>query len=183
MIHATTVARNYAEALLELAVADHAVEAYAEEMNRIAALVEAEPDIRTFLETPRIEPDEKKRALSEALEGRVPVRLLRFLLVVIDKRRQRILPEIAAEFNRLANEHFGRLQVDVTVAAEPDEALRVDLQARLSVLLQRDVIPRFLVNPRIIGGVVVRVGDRIMDGSLRYRLSRLRRQLLRGETR
>lgn len=182
MIHTGTVARNYAEALLELAVADHAVEAYAEGMSRIAGLVEAEPDIRAFLETPRIEPDEKKRVLTEALEGRVPGRLLRFLLVVIEKRRQRLLPEMAAEFTRLANEHFGRLQVDVTVAAEPDEALRADLQARLSALLERDVIPRFIVNPRIIGGVVVRVGDRIMDGSLRYRLSRLRRELLRAET-
>jgi F-type H+-transporting ATPase subunit delta len=177
----TTVARNYAGALFELAQADAALERYVEQLGRIADLVESEKDFRLFLETPRIEPSAKKDAIREVFEGRIPDRLLRFLFVVIDKRRARILPEIADEFAGMVNEHFGRLKVDITTASEPDKALKADLKQRLGRLLDREILPRYRVNPRIIGGVIVRVGDRIMDGSIRHRLQLLRRSLLKAE--
>ncbi len=177
----TTVARAYADALFELAQADTALERYVEQLSRIADLVESEKDFRLFLETPRIEPSAKKDAIREVFEGRIPDRLLRFLFVVIDKRRSRILPEIADEFAGMVNEHFGRLKVDITTASEPDKALKEELKQRLGRLLDREILPRYRVNPRIIGGVIVRVGDRIMDGSIRHRLQMLRRSLLKAE--
>jgi F-type H+-transporting ATPase subunit delta len=178
----TTVARSYAEALLELAQADDAAELYAAELRQIVQLIESEADFRFFLETPRVELRDKKRVLQEVLEGKIPQRLLRFLLVVVDKRRQRVLPEIAAEFDKLVDEHFGRLQVDVTMAEEPDAKARANIKKHLDTLFAAEVLPRFRADPRIIGGVVVRVGDRIMDGSIRHRLQGLRRSLLRPET-
>lgn len=177
----TTVARSYADALLELAKTDDAVELYAEEIAQIASLLETEDDFRAFLETPRVEPREKKRVLREVFGGKVPERLLRFLLVVIDKRRQRVLPEIAVEFSLLVNEHLGRLQVDVTTAEEPDAKARASIKEHLDALFGMEVLPRFSTDRRIIGGVVVRVGDRIMDGSIRHRLQMLRRRLLKAE--
>ncbi len=177
----TTVARSYAEALMELARRDDAVERYAEDFGQIVHLVETEPDFWLFLNTPRIEPDAKKRVLRQLIEGKVPDRLLRFLLVVVDKYRQRLLPEIAVEFNQLVNEHLGRLPVDVTTATETDPALESRIKRSLDALLGKEVLPRFRTNPRIIGGVVVRVGDRIMDGSIRHRLQLLRRSLLKTE--
>jgi F-type H+-transporting ATPase subunit delta len=177
----TTVARSYAEALFELARADDALELYAERLAQIADLVESERGFRLFLETPRIDAAIKKQAIRKVWEGRVPDRLLRFLLLVIDKRRARVLPQMAAEFNRLVNEHFGRLRVEITTATEPDGALKAELKERLGRLLDKEVLPRFRVDPRIIGGVIVRVGDLIMDGSIRRRLQTLRRSLLRTE--
>ena len=176
-----TVARNYAEALFELALADGEPESYCDALNQFAAIVEEESDFRLFLETPLLEPSVKKRVIGEVFKDRIPDRLLHFLYVVIDKRRARVLPVIADEFATLVDEHYGRLLVEITTAADPDERLRADLQKRLASLLERDVIPRYRVNPRIIGGVIVRVGDRIMDGSVRYRLQMLRRSLLRAE--
>jgi F-type H+-transporting ATPase subunit delta len=177
-----TVARSYAEALFELAQADDAAELYAAELGQIVQLIESEADFRLFLETPRVELWEKKRVLREVLEGKIPERLLRFLLVVVDKRRQRVLPEIAVEFNKLVDQQLGRLQVDVTMAEEPDAKARASIKKHLDTLFGVEVLPRFNTDPRIIGGVVVRVGDRIMDGSIRYRLQGLRRSLLRPET-
>ncbi len=176
-----TVARNYAEALLELAVADGEVELYAEQLGEIVGLMETESDFRLFLETPRIDAAEKKRVLSEVFAAGIPSRLLRFLLVVIDKGRQRLLPQIAVEFGELVNEHFGRLQVQVTLADEPDETLKAELKERLDRLLETEVLPYYRIDPRILGGVVIRVGDRIMDGSIRHRLQTLRRSLLKAE--
>lgn len=177
----TTVARSYAEALLELAVAEEAVEEYDRQFGLVAELIRSEENLRVFLETPRIDADEKKRIVDEAFRGNIPDRLLRFLFVVIDKRRQRLLPAMAAEFSDLADAHFGRLKVEITTAIEPDEALREQLRERLGRALQRDVLPRYRVNPAILGGVIVRVEDRIMDGSIRHRLHSLRRQLLKTE--
>ncbi len=177
----TTIARNYAEALLELARADEAVELYAQEVQVIADLLRSEPDFRLLLETPKIDSSQKKGVVRELFEGRVPKRLLHFLLIVIDKRRGRLLPSIADEFSDLVDEHFGRLKVEVTTALEPDDELKADLKGRLGRLLGKDVLPRYRVDPKLIGGVVVRVEDRIMDGSLRHRLQMLRRSLLKAE--
>lgn len=178
----TTVARSYAEALFELAQTDDATELYAAELRQIVQLIESEADFRFFLETPRIEPRDKKRVLRDVFEGKIPERLLRFLLVVVDKRRQRVMPEIAAEFDKLVDEQLGRLQVDVTLAEEPDANAKANIKKHLDTLFRVEVLPRFRADPRIIGGVVVRVGDRIMDGSIRHRLQGLRRRLLRPET-
>jgi F-type H+-transporting ATPase subunit delta len=175
----TTVARSYAEALLELARADDAAELYAAELGQIVQLLESEDDFRLFLETPRVDLKDKKRVLREVLEGKIPERLLRFLLVVVDKRRQRVLPEIATEFNRLVDDHFGRLQVDVTMTEDPDAEARASIKRHLDTLFGVEVLPRFKTDRRIIGGLVVKVGDRIMDGSIRHRLQSLRRSLLR----
>jgi F-type H+-transporting ATPase subunit delta len=177
----TTVSRSYAEALLDLAIADGDPDLYAELFRQFVGLLETERDFRSFLETPRVEPDEKKRVIRKVFAGKIPDRLLRFLLVVIDKRRQRLLPSIAAEYSDLADEHSGRVRVEITTAAEPDEALQAELMQRLGQVLDREVLPRYRVNPRIIGGVIVRVGDRILDGSIRHRLQMLRRSLMKAE--
>jgi F-type H+-transporting ATPase subunit delta len=176
-----TVARNYAEALFELAEADGELALYEELLGQIADLVTSEDDFRLFLQTPLIDPSAKKEVLRAVFEGHLPDRLLRFLLIVVDKRRTRVLPEIAEEFTRLVNEHFGRLQEDITMASQPDEALKKNLRRRLGQILNREILPRYRIDPRIIGGVIVRVGDRIMDGSVRHRLHMLRRRMLEAE--
>ena len=177
----TTVARNYAEALLELARTDGAIDTYAAAIRQIAELMRTERELRRFLDTPRVEPDEKRAVVRNVFEGRVPDRFLRFLFVVIDKRRQRILPAIADEFADLVNEHYGRLEVGVTTATEPDDELRRALKERLAHVFEKEIFPAYHIDPRILGGVIIRVGDRVMDGSLRRRLQGLRRSLLRAE--
>lgn len=176
-----TVARNYAEALFDLALADGEPELYCEALNQFAGVMESEKDFQLFLETPLLEPGVKKEVIGGVFKGRIPDRVLHFLYVLIDKRRARVLREIAGELTALVDEHYGRLMVDITTASEPDESLRAELSERLGSLLEREVIPRYRINPRIIGGLIVRVGDRIMDGSVRHRLQMLRRNLLRAE--
>lgn len=180
-MQAATVARNYAEALLELAVEDRDVNLYAERFGEVVSLLETEADFRHFLETPRIETAAKKKVLREVFEDVIPERLLRFLLIVVDKGRQRLLPQISDEFSELVNEHFGRLRVQVTVAHAPDEDLEAKLKEHLERLFDREVLPSYRIEPKLVGGAVIRVGDRIMDGSVRHRLHLLRRKLLTAQ--
>jgi len=177
-VHETTVARTYAEALFALAERHGLQAEFAAAAEELAALLAAEPRVRLFLESPAVEPQAKKRVLVLGLRGRVPPLFLRFLLLVVDRRRQHLLAEIAREYHALLDAAQGRIHVQVTLAREPDERLEEEIASELSTLLGRTAIPHVRVDPRILGGIVVRYDDRVADGSLRHRLVGLRRRLL-----
>ena len=176
-MEATTVARNYGDVLFALADKHGAHEEYAAALDDLVALLEQEPKLRTFLETPKLSPDEKKNVLREVFGDRVPRPFLNFLLIVIDKRRQRLLPLIAAEYRRLVDRKFNRLDVEVVLASEPDERFEEEIRSGLSAQLGRTIVPRFRIQPEIIGGAIVKYGDFVIDGSLRRQLLALRRRM------
>lgn len=173
-----TVARSYAETLFELAQRHEGVEAYQAGIEVVARLIDENPSFRLFLETPRIAASEKKDLIKRVFGDALPRTLLNFLLITIDKRRQRLLRGIAREYDALVDEHLNRVHVEVTVARALDEATMSELVERLSALLGQQAIPHVRIKPEILGGVVFRAGDTIYDGSLRRRLDGMRRRLL-----
>lgn len=173
-----TVARNYAETLVEVAERHEGVEVYGDGLDAVARLLDENRSFKVFLETPRIAAGQKKGVVRSVFADVLPAALINFLLVTIDKRRQRLIGEIAQEFNSLVDERLGRIRVEVTLARKMDEASLAELQQRLSGLLGREAIPSVRVKPGILGGVVVRAGDTIYDGSLRRRLDGLRHRML-----
>lgn len=183
-MRAEIIARNYAETLLALAErhggAD-GLEAFGQAADALAALVKDDPRTRQFLETPRVSPEEKKQVLQRALAGKAPEMFVRFVMVLADKRRQALLPEIAAAYRELVDERMGRVRVHVSISHPPDEALRAEIGRALADRLGRTVIPTFSVEPELLGGMVVRMGDQILDGSLRTRAAQLRRRLLAAD--
>lgn len=176
-----TVSRNYARTLFELAQGHEGIEDYEEAIEAVARLVDQNREFRLFLETPRIDASTKKEVLRKAFGEAVPRPFLNFLLITVDKRRQRLLRGIAREFHALVDEHMGRTHVEVTVARELDEETVEELKRRLSRHVGREAIPHVRVKPEILGGVVLRTGDTIFDGSLRRRLERMRRLLYEAE--
>lgn len=175
----SAIVGNYAETLLELASREDAAEAYGGHLADLVALGRSEPDVARFLETPRIDLADKKRILREVFSGEAPENFVRFVLVVLDKGRQRFLPDIEAAYRDLLDEREGRVHAQVTMAREPDEALREEIVEGLRGVLGREVVPHFQTDEKIVGGLMVRVGDRVLDGSLRRRLEDLRRELAR----
>ncbi len=173
-----TVARNYAETLFALAQRHEGLDAYGSGIETVARLLEESPKLRLFIETPRIADEDKKAVVRKAFQGAIPDKLVSFLLITIDKRRQRLLRDIAREFHALVDEHEGREHVEVTVARPLDEATTAMIVERLTGLLGKKAIPHVRVKPEILGGIVVRTGDTIYDGSVRRRLEGMRRQLL-----
>lgn len=173
------IARNYAETLLALAQRQggSAVEEYLAAIEDVAETIRREPRVRRFLETPRVTADAKKDALRAAFAGRAPVPFLRFLLVMVDKRRQAIIPQVAEAYRERVDELMGRVRVDVALSHEPDPALQEEIRASLQRKLGRQVVPRFTVDPELIGGIIVRVGDEVLDGSVRRRAQELRRRM------
>ncbi len=175
------IARNYAEALFQLTAEDSSHGATLAAFDLLTGVLGEEPRIRAFLETPKVGAAEKKKVIAGVLEGRVPSSFMNFLRVVIDQGRQRILGPIAEEYRSLVDEAAGRLKVDVTLAHEPGEGQRDEIAAILSEKLDKAVVPHVRVKPNILGGVVVRFGDRVMDGSLKRQLATLRRRMLEAD--
>jgi F-type H+-transporting ATPase subunit delta len=178
---ATIVARNYAETLLALAERNGGrptVDAFLDAASALAAVVRAEPALRRYLVTPRVSPEAKAKALRTALTGRAPELFVRFVDVVVSKRRAALLPEIADAYADLVDRMMGRTRVKVTLAAEPDAALQAEIARSLEQKLGMQVVPTFVVDPGLIGGIVVRVGDQVLDGSVKRRAHELRRRML-----
>jgi F-type H+-transporting ATPase subunit delta len=99
------------------------------------------------------------------------------------KRRQMVIPEIATEYRGLIDAAEDRVHANVTVARQPSEPERDALARQLSRLFGKRVVPHISLNPAILGGVIVKVGDTVMDGSVRKRLSVLRQRMVATVTR
>ena len=173
-----TIARNYAETVFELGERSGNVERYAELLDAVAAAVEQTPRVQAVLMSPRVPKSEKARLLGEALRD-VPREFVLFLQALVKRGRQQLLREIATEYMNLLDQKLDRVRAGVTLAKSPDDKLKRTIQESLSRQLGKEVIPAFTVDPEILGGAIVRVGERVLDGSLRRRMTKLRRQLVK----
>jgi F-type H+-transporting ATPase subunit delta len=176
---ASVVAQNYAETLFELARAAGRIEEYGRLIDATAAAVAAAPAVHDFLMTPKVPKAAKARILGEAMaKVGAPAEYGRFLAAVVKRGRQGLFGPIADAYAGLVDESMSRVRAVVTMAREPDAALRDQIVAALARVMGKDVIATWAVEPAVLGGAVIRVGDRVYDGSVRRRLMRLRRQLL-----
>ena len=176
----STIARNYAETLLELARRANDLEGWGKMIMDVASALEADESLRLFLETPRVSADAKNELLGKAFQDRMPRVFVRFLQTLVKNRRQALIPDIAEEYRTLLDDVEGRVHAQVTVARESGDAERELIAKELSRVLGKTVIPHLTVNSAILGGLVVRVGDEVMDGSVRRRLAKLRNTLVYG---
>lgn len=173
----SSVARNYAGALLELAERDGNRGKFATWITEIGRMYAQEPAFRQFLTAPGVPMEEKKSVLRNVFEGRAPEVFIRFLHVVLDRRRQGALPGIAQAYRDLVDDEEGRVRAEITLPFEADEAVRTEVVKALERRFSKTVAPEFRTNPEILGGLIVRVGDELFDASLRSQLERMRREL------
>jgi F-type H+-transporting ATPase subunit delta len=173
----TTIARNYAQALLALATKAGQVDVYGGLINGIAEAVRQDVVLRRFLEAPQVSETVKREVLRKAFGDTTPRTFARFIEKLVSNRRQMLMPEIAIEYSNLVDEQEGRVHATVTVAQAPKAGDAEDISKRLSDALGKAVVAHLTVNPAILGGLIVRIGDTVMDGSVRRRLGALRQAL------
>ena len=179
----TTIARNYAEALLLAAEAGDggAVELYGRLLEAVAGAVQADERIAVALDSPRVAKATKAALLERALADLAAPEFVRFLQAVVRRGRQGLLGEIAQEYQALVDLKLDRVHAGVVLVEEPDARLEKQIVERLTAALGKDVRAHFRADRGIIGGVVVRVGDRVYDGSLKRKLTVLRRKMMTGD--
>ena len=177
-MRATTIAKNYAEALIELARRSKDLEGWGLAINGVVAAMEGDVRLRNFLAAPQISATEKNVVIGKAFADKLPKPMVRFLQKLVLNRRQMLLPLIAVEYGNLVDESTGRIHAQVTVSREASEADTNAIASQLSRAFAKTVVPHVDVNPAILGGVIVKVGDRVMDGSVRKRLRTLKARIV-----
>ena len=174
----TVVARNYAEALIAVARQENAVERFGELLDAVAGAFATNPAVQGVLMSPRVRKAAKKDVLAKSLHGLASEGFVRFLQAVVQRGRQGMFREMSEAYQDLADRHFNRVHASVTTVREADATFRAVIAERLTKAIGKTVLPNYRTDKAIIGGVVVRVGDRVLDGSIRRRLQLLRSKML-----
>ena len=175
----SAAAKRYAKAVFDLASESGELDNVTSEFRALGALVDGNAELKLALSNPMVDPAERK-ALMKAILDRAGASALtkNAVLLITDHRRSDVLPQIAADLARLSDEKAGRIQAEVTSAAALSEPQYQRVSASLEKLTGRKISLARKVDASLIGGVVVRVGDRVFDGSVATRLRELRTALL-----
>ena len=172
------VAERYASALFDLARDESSLESVERELRSVAAMLDDSADLRRLVESPVFSAEDQERAIG-VIADRAGIRGLtgNFLRLVARNRRLFALPGIITAFRAMAARHRGEVTAEVTSAHPLSDAQVSELKAALNAKLGKEITLQTRVNPAILGGLVVRVGSRMIDTSLRTRLMTVKTQL------
>jgi F-type H+-transporting ATPase subunit delta len=171
-------ARVYAKALFDIGVETNSVGQSYEDLHAVHnALNGLEPDLRTFFYLPRFRREDKRRIINLAFEGKVGRPVLGLLNILVEKRREPLLDNVVDEFDHYRDLHENRVNARVVTARKLDEDLLAALRSALEQRTQKSVVLTEVVDPEVLGGLRVNVGDRVLDGTVRRSLQDMRRSL------
>lgn len=177
------VVRVYADALLNAATKQEAVEGVLEELDSIVSdVLQAHPQFARLLSSPALSEQDRDRVLVDTFEGRASPIVTRFLRVLNHHGRLDLLAAIARQARTTWERKQNRQRVTVRSAVPLDQAQQEALLGRLAQLTGASPIMHLEIDPGLIGGLVVQVGDDVYDASVRNRLEQLRRSLIEGKT-
>lgn len=179
MVANQAVARRYADALFSLAQEKNQVDAVEADLALIASAIRDSRELRALVENQDYSPSTKLSLLKKIFDGKVSPLTQNFIGVVVTKRREAFFPSIYASFVELANQARGVVEVEVRSAAPLGDEQISALEGKLGARLGKRLRLTTRVDESLIGGLVVKVGDTLMDGSVRTRLGRLRERLLK----
>ncbi len=177
------LAMTYARSLFEMAEEAGGrakIEEIADELEQLLEFVRSNASFRAFLDSPIIDRARRRESLHRLFNGRVTDLMLRFLLVLNGKGRLNRLESIAAAYDHQVQEHFGRIEVDVITAAPIGSEAQRAVRERIQRALNREPVLHMYTDPKMIGGVKLRIGDQLIDGSVETLLRRMKRDLLRS---
>lgn len=175
------LARRYAQAIGELAFEKESVDEIGKDLELVRTILSEQPALSLLLADPNTPKDEKDKVIVSLFDGRVNQVSLNFLRLVVEKQRGSELSQMIDEFFAYTNERRGIIEVEVTAAATLKSSEEEIIIKRLSEVTGREV--RLLVKEDVtlLGGVIARVGDLVMDGSVKTRLESLRESLKKAQ--
>ena len=173
------IAEVYARALFEVAKERDAIDEVHEQLGQFAQALNDNRDVAVFFFSPYFSTEEKQSALERVLDGADPV-FVNFLELLIENHRMPVIFRIRAQYERMWEEENRTLPVEITSAVELDKATTDSVGQAIGERTGRKVMLATRVDADILGGIVVRVGNSILDASIRNRLEQLRRHVAQG---
>lgn len=177
-MNSSKVAIRYAQALLELAVENNTLDAVSRDMQYLAQVNADNRDFQLLLSSPVIKADKKIAVLNEIFGSFEKVSTA-FVELIAKNGRENILPEIAIAFNALVKEHRGIVPVTLTSAAKLDDAVKKQIVSKISATIKGTIEITEVIDPSLIGGFIVKMGDTQIDASVASKLSQLKQRLTR----
>jgi F-type H+-transporting ATPase subunit delta len=173
------IARRYAQAIFDIGLKQKALDRTLAEVQEIADLFSMRK-LAYLLREPKIPAERKEKAIRQALASKVLPTSLNLALLVVQRGLVDLMPNIARELHQLVLDYKNEARAQVTTAAQMDESQRSQVQHALERMTGKKIQLETRVQPSILGGVVARVGDQLIDGSVERRLRLLQQQLLTG---
>jgi len=169
---------QYANALADIALAQGAAETASKQLESFGAAYDDSAELRTFLASPAVSVGAKHEVLEKIVKRLGASKIIRnFLFVIADHRRTQLIPEIVATFQQVIRQRQGVSEAEVSSAVELTAAQKKELAATLARVTGKKIEPKYSLDPALLGGAVVRIGDTIYDGSVRSRLNEMRARL------
>jgi len=168
----------YGRALLEAADDKGSLAEVAEEVESLRKVLDDNPDLRVFIESPRLETSKKRAVVERSLRGRASDILVNFVLLLIDKGRESLLRDLLAAFSNLHDQHIGLVRARVVSAVPLAGELVSRLRDAMEAQLDRKVVFENEVDPGILGGLIVRFDGMVADGSIKTALDDIRANML-----
>nr|MBO6294613.1 ATP synthase F1 subunit delta [Schwartzia sp. (in: firmicutes)] len=151
---------------------------YGQELRTLASDLEGNAELKAYLESPMIPRQAKQEAVQKIFGGELSPMVLNFLRLLLDKQCVSILEEVVRQYENFSNEAQGIIVADVTTARSLSDSLGERLMAKLGEVTGKKIKLRKHLDEKLLGGAVVRMGDTLVDGSLKSRMKALEAQLL-----
>ncbi|WP_041282026.1 ATP synthase F1 subunit delta [Desulfohalobium retbaense] len=178
------IASRYARALFQLCKEQggNELESTAQQLNALATVMEQSPELYRLFRNPAFSAQEKKNVIEAVLaKGEYAAVVINFCRLLADKGRLAILPDVDAVFQVLLDQEKGVMRGEVVTAVSMPKTDREKIKSQLEGQLGQELVLDFRVNKKILGGLVLKVGDKLYDASLRAQLDMLKENLKRGE--
>jgi F-type H+-transporting ATPase subunit delta len=169
-------ARRYAKALLQSALEQDILDDVEKDIRFVLNTIEDSRELVVFLKSPIIKKEDKQQVLSKIFGEHISGETKSLLRLLSEKNRENLLKDICLGFLDLFNEHKGIIQVEVTTAYELNDSQRDKLHKALVSSTGKKVEMNVSVDPEIMGGVIVRIDDTVMDGSVKHKIRKLKNQ-------
>ena len=176
----TRVARRYAQALMMSADSVKAVDAYANDLEIIKKTLAGSRELRLFISRPIVSDEKKMKILRELFASTVSKATISFVELLVEKKREEHLLEVIEQYFVLRDAKYGIVNVDVSSAVEITSQQEKGLSAKLERYTKKKVRVRFALDTTLKGGLVVRIGDTVLDSSIKRQLELMREQFIEG---
>ncbi len=178
----TIIAQKYAKGLFAVGKELGKAKEFGEELKKVYEFLSAHPEVLEALQSPIYPPDLKLEIVEEIIKGlSLDEEVARFLRLLVEKKRIQFIKEIIEIYDELLDEEMGIARAEVRIAFEPTEEDLSKLSEALKKLVGKEVRLQVRVDPELIGGLVVKVGDLVLDGSVRAQLQAFKESIIRGE--
>lgn len=170
-------AKRYSDAILEIAKEKNELDSVFEDLKNVSEIYNYSAEMKEFLNHPVIPLSEKKELVKSVFEGKITKDTLNLLFTLLDKNKFSLIDAICYCFENSLNEAKNILKVDVISAVEVDNDLKENLKTKLENKLNKQIALNFEIRPEIIAGMILKIKDKTIDGSMAHKLQSLKKHL------